>query len=186
MKSYAHEAVSLLDGARWMHRHRMEGLPEYGEGRSYEFGFEDGLHGKPEDAEPDTSSWDRQEWSPEHYREGYAFGALARAAARSLYAQGGAKRTHSRPEKPEYLRCHRPLEGPGPEGSTHYDGRGEHSTAQCRVLLDLPPLKHGGISSRWWEGCVGCGAVRPVDEYRGGTVKWRDWRWQEERQPALV
>lgn len=195
MRSYAQEAADMVSAGRDLQRSLQEKLDSYAARRAYEFGFGDGLHDEPEDADRDTSNWKHRpgEWSPEHYREGYAFGALVRATARALHAKGSPNETHDRPESPDWHRCHRPVHGPpvegAPPGGFMYDRgeRGEHVDSASRVLMDLPPSKNGGIVYRWWEGCIGCGAIRPVDEYRGGTVKWRAWRWPEaEGQQALA
>ncbi|MDE2980848.1 MAG: hypothetical protein OXU74_06600 [Gemmatimonadota bacterium] len=197
MRSYAQQAADLVTAGRDLQRaHQETRLPDKVARRAYELGFEDGLHGKPKDAEqrgPKAPDWKEGQWSPEHYREGYAFGALVRATARALHATCRPNKAHERPETPEPGRCHRPAHGPpvngAPPGGFMYDAgeRGAHVTTHSRVIMDLPESKDGGIVYRWWEGCIGCGAIRPVDEYRGGTVKWRAWRWPEgEGQQALA
>ena len=180
MDSYVQMAVATVSAARRLAEAHQKTLPGRKESRAYEFGFEDGLHGKPEDANPDTSEWDRSEWCPEHYREGYASGALARRTARAEFRTAPPNETCPQPDTPQWHACHRPAD------ARYRDGNTEHDDTHSRVLMDLPELSNHGIYYRWWEGCIGCGAIRPVDEFPNGVVKWRAWRWQEAEQPAVA
>ena len=174
-------AVETISAARRLAEAHEKALPDRREGRAYSFGFEDGLHAKPEDPEPDTSDWDDPEWCPASYREGYAFGSWVCRRARAEHGAVTLDEALPRPETPRWIDCHRPANTQDPPADPRYrDPRTEHCTTHSRVLLDLPKSSNRGIYYRWWEGCIGCSAIRPVDEFPNGVVKWRAWRWPED------
>ena len=173
MANFVQMAVEIVSAGRQLQEAHQKTMAAPGDRRAYEFGFSDGLHSKPQNAHPDTSKWDDPEWSPEQYQEGYAFGTLVRTTARRDFTKCRPNVVRPRPDTPHPLDCHRPAD------ARYRDGNTEHDDTHSKVLMDLPASKDGGIVYRCWEGCIGCGAIRPVDEFHSGTVKWRAWRWRK-------
>ena len=170
----AQAAVAIIQAGRRHERAHVRATPDEGKGRhiAYEIGFSSGLHG--ESAEPphwaETDPWDQ-----EQFDLGHTYGAKVRAEAREAYRKvGRPKAIMERPDKPEHWTCHRPADARYRDGST------DHDETDSRVLMDLPRGRSYGIYFRRWEGCIGCGAIRAVDEFRNGTVKWRPWQWPKE------